>query len=82
MVESFKEYDANDSGTIDIHEMRKILLHMEMDVGMDKAQELMDKIDVDKSGEIDFDEYCRCVNLLFSTISFSLSQTTVLSAIM
>ena len=59
MVATFREYDANGGGSIDIHEIRKILLHMDMDVGMDKAQELMEKIDVDKSGEIDFEEYCR-----------------------
>ena len=59
MVATFKEYDSNGGGSIDIHEIRKILLHMEMDVGMDKAKELMVLIDVDGSGEIDFDEYCR-----------------------
>lgn len=59
MVETFRDYDSNGGGSIDIHEIRKILLDMDMDVGMDKAKELMILIDVDNSGEIDFDEYCR-----------------------
>ena len=54
----FLEYDANGSGTIDIYEIRKILHHMDMDMSKENAQELMDLIDVDGSGEIDFDEYC------------------------
>jgi hypothetical protein len=40
---------------------------------MDKAQELMEKIDVDKSGEIDFEEYCRWVCYMFDTVLASVS---------
>lgn len=54
----FQEYDANGNGTLDIYEIRKILLHMDMEMTKENAQELMDVIDTDGSGEIDFNEYC------------------------
>jgi Ca2+-binding EF-hand superfamily protein len=65
----FLDYDANGSGTIDIYEIRKILHHMDMDMSKENAQELMDLIDVDGSGEIDFDEYCGYVLLSTNILS-------------
>jgi Ca2+-binding EF-hand superfamily protein len=57
-VGNFQEFDTNQSGTIDIYEIRKILHHMEMDLTKENAQELMNLIDGDGSGEIDFGEFC------------------------
>ena len=57
-MSNFLEFDANKSGTIDIYEIRKILHHMEMDITKESAQELMNLIDTDGSGEIDFVEFC------------------------
>jgi hypothetical protein len=60
----FSEYDVNKSGDIDIFEVKKILLNMEMDHSLEQAQELMNAVDKDGSGVIDFSEFCRFVALL------------------
>ncbi len=52
----FCDYDANKSGTIDVYEVQKILHSMGMKNFEEKAVELMEIVDVDGSGEIDFDE--------------------------
>ncbi len=54
----FCDYDSNKSGSIDIFEVQKILFSMGMTNFETKAKELMDIVDVDGSGEIDFDEVC------------------------
>jgi Ca2+-binding EF-hand superfamily protein len=58
LVQNFQEFDSNKSGTIDIYEIRKILHHMDMDMSKENSQELMDLLDADGSGEIDFNEFC------------------------
>lgn len=64
MVGLFKAYDANDSGTIDKHEARKILQSLGMDASLEKAEELLKIVDADGSGEIDFDEFCHWIVLI------------------
>jgi hypothetical protein len=60
----FNQYDVNKSGDIDIHEARKILLQMDLEHTLEKAQELMDKVDKDGSGAIEFPEFCEFVALM------------------
>ena len=64
MVNLFRTYDANDSGTIDKHEARKILQSLGMDASLDKAEELLNIVDADGSGEIDFDEFCHWIVMI------------------
>lgn len=66
LVQMFKRYDVNGSGTIDKHEARKILNELGLDSSLEKAEELLALVDVDGSGEIDFAEYCRFVHLVKS----------------
>ena len=84
MVHLFKTYDANDSGDIDKHEARKILLAMDMEATLEKAEELMALVDQDGSGEIEFDEFCEFIVLIkdgderfrkFDSILENVSQT-------
>jgi hypothetical protein len=60
----FCDYDINRSGTIDLYEVQKILFTMGIENFEKKAIELMEIVDVDGSGEIDFDEFCRFIVLL------------------
>lgn len=64
MVVMFKTYDVNGNGNIDKHEARKILHSLGLESSLQKAEELLALIDVDGSGEIDFDEYCRFIFLI------------------
>lgn len=58
MVNIFTKFDADHSGTIDVHETKKILHFLGMDFSIEKAESLMKIVDVDGSGEIDFEEFC------------------------
>ncbi|KAJ1430655.1 hypothetical protein B484DRAFT_49632 [Ochromonadaceae sp. CCMP2298] len=64
IVNMFLKFDADGSGTIDKHEVKKILTFLGMEASIKMAQELIDVIDVDQSGEIDFQEFCGFIVLL------------------
>lgn len=64
LVNMFRLYDANGSGTIDKHEARKILLDLGLDASMSKAEDLLALVDADGSGEIEFDEFCKFIVMI------------------
>jgi hypothetical protein len=64
MVALFTRFDSNKSGTIDKHETKKILHFLGMDSSLERAEELLDIVDADKSGEIDFDEFCKFIVMI------------------
>jgi hypothetical protein len=64
MVHMFKKFDANNSGTIDRHETKKILHFLGMDASLERAEELLKIVDVDGSGEIDFNEFCNFIVMI------------------
>ena len=64
MVNMFKLYDANGSGDIDKHEARKILEALGMDASLEKAEELLNIIDENGTGEINFEEFCRFICMI------------------
>jgi hypothetical protein len=64
IVNLFTKFDVDHSGTIDKHETKKVLQYLGMEGSMDMANELIDIIDIDKSGEIDFQEFCNFIVML------------------
>lgn len=58
MVSMFKRTDADGSGNIDLEEINKMLADMDMDHLQDAALELLEDLDTDGSGELDFAEFC------------------------
>jgi hypothetical protein len=64
LVNLFTKFDVDHSNTIDKHETKKVLLYLGMEASMDMAKELLEIIDIDKSGEIDFNEFCNFIVML------------------
>lgn len=64
IVNLFTKFDVDHSDTIDKHEIKKVLLYLGMEASMDMAKDLLEIIDVDKSGEIDFNEFCNFIVML------------------
>ena len=64
LVTMFMDYDTDHSGELDIYEIQKILFNMGMKNFEEKAVELLEIVDVDGSGEIGFDEFCRFIILM------------------
>lgn len=56
--EIFEEFDADSSGTICITELDGVMQKGGLDPPMDIVYSILESIDMDKSGDIDFDEFC------------------------
>mmetsp|Transcript_44804 Transcript_44804/g.103639 ORF Transcript_44804/g.103639 Transcript_44804/m.103639 type:complete len:357 (+) Transcript_44804:1-1071(+) len=53
---AFYFYDSNSSGAVDVVELGGVLRWLGYPVSIEQQQELMDDVDMDGSGEVDFDE--------------------------
>mmetsp|Transcript_151221 Transcript_151221/g.262050 ORF Transcript_151221/g.262050 Transcript_151221/m.262050 type:complete len:651 (+) Transcript_151221:70-2022(+) len=56
--ETFSKFDSDSSGSIESSEIAQVLSSMGHEVTPDLVQMVVDDIDKDHSGEIDFDEFC------------------------
>ena len=59
---AFDSVDVNHSGTIDSQELEKVMIQIATDMGAeaptkDDVAEVLDHLDKDKSGQIDFNEF-------------------------
>lgn len=54
---AFRLYDKDNSGTISTHEFYKVLRNLGQKISKEEAQELVNELDQDQSGEISFDEF-------------------------
>ena len=88
MVTKFKKYDADESGNIDLQEIKDMLEDLDMAHASEKAIELLQELDTDGSGELDFDEFCDFFSRLtrgdtalrgFNAIAASLNETPMTS---
>mmetsp|Transcript_61355 Transcript_61355/g.143638 ORF Transcript_61355/g.143638 Transcript_61355/m.143638 type:complete len:728 (+) Transcript_61355:58-2241(+) len=55
---TFNDFDLDGSNTISISELETVLQQIGLDPPMDIVYAILEAIDVDKSGDIDFDEFC------------------------
>lgn len=53
----FHELDADGSGMLDMDEIKQLCMDLGLDLSEDEYEMVMEKIDEDKSGECDFDEF-------------------------
>jgi centrin-1 len=66
--EAFDNYDTDRSGNISINELKDALLGMGIDAKASTLVAMMNEIDKDKSGNIDFDEF-------FNVITFQMGDS-------
>lgn len=57
LLEVFKKYDKDKSGSIDLQELTDMCIELGAKVSPEQAKQLMVELDVDGSGTIDFDEF-------------------------
>ncbi len=62
LVQNFRWYlfnriDTDRSGTISVAELTQFLLKFELPMSLSELQALLERVDIDGSGEIDFDEF-------------------------
>ena len=60
---TFKTFDFDHSESIDIHELKAIMLAMGRKLSEDQLQKMMNTVDLDGSGEIDFQEFCALLGI-------------------
>eukprot|EP00403_Amphidinium_massartii_P028961 CAMPEP_0178404456 /NCGR_PEP_ID=MMETSP0689_2-20121128/17895_1 /TAXON_ID=160604 /ORGANISM="Amphidinium massartii, Strain CS-259" /LENGTH=955 /DNA_ID=CAMNT_0020025445 /DNA_START=98 /DNA_END=2961 /DNA_ORIENTATION=+ len=56
---AFETYDTNHSGAVDVVELGGVLRWLGYHVTVEMQQDLLDDVDIDKSGELDFDEFLK-----------------------
>merc|ERR1712183_1268499 len=57
LKEAFRGYDKEGEGFLTIDTLSGILLELEPNLGKDELQDIIDEVDEDGSGTIDFDEF-------------------------
>jgi calmodulin len=57
LKDAFKVFDADGSGTISRSELKKLMKSLGQKLSDAELDAMMDEVDTDKSGEIDFDEF-------------------------
>ena len=59
LEKAFKYFDLDNSGTIEANEIKDILGRINQDLAVDESvQKIFEKIDQNKDGVIDFEEFC------------------------
>lgn len=61
--QTFNDFDADESGSVELHELVAMCAAMDMHVGKKKLKVLMNKVDRDGSGSIDFVEFVEMMDL-------------------
>lgn len=52
----FQKLDVNGSGTVDVHELKKVVQAMKMEISDSQAEAMMKHADTNGTGELEFDE--------------------------
>lgn len=55
--EAFKVFDTNGDGTITMAELERVMLELGTPLSREELDELMEDVDVDKDGVIDYKEF-------------------------
>ncbi|CAF0768172.1 unnamed protein product [Brachionus calyciflorus] len=63
LIYAFKKYDINNSGNISVEELRTVLSKMCRFVSREEAEDLVRKVDRNKDGQINFEEFADLLEL-------------------
>ncbi len=66
--EIFRRYDADGSGTIEAAELGEVMKDLGQEVSPAELRKMIEAIDADGSGEIDFEEFMQAVNGKMSAV--------------
>jgi len=58
---AFKMFDHNDSGSIDAHEMRRVMINLGEPMKLNEVDEVLSTFDKDGDGQIDIDEFSSAI---------------------
>lgn len=61
--EAFEMFDADKNGTISVAEIKSVLKKLGKNMNDKEIKKMMNTVDKDKSGEIDFDEFCQMMGM-------------------
>ena len=69
--DTFEEYDADDSGSLDVDELAKVMRASGIECGREELQAAVFEVDTDGNGTLDFDEFVAVMDGLLSEGSAS-----------
>eukprot|EP01114_Cavostelium_apophysatum_P012408 TRINITY_DN276_c0_g1_i2.p1 TRINITY_DN276_c0_g1~~TRINITY_DN276_c0_g1_i2.p1 ORF type:complete len:716 (+),score=279.12 TRINITY_DN276_c0_g1_i2:792-2939(+) len=58
-INAFRDFDEDESGSIDAKELKDVFNHMGMGIDDEEAQMILEEVDEDKSGAIEWPEFLR-----------------------
>lgn len=56
-LQMFTEFDKNESGSVDVHELFQILQKFNYNSSFENVKQVFEDFDLDNNGQIDFDEF-------------------------
>jgi len=74
-VEAFREFDADGSGTIDVHELANLFKSMGQGTNRNRLQEIIDKVDDRGMGEIGWSGFLKIMDILYPDMKQKYEQT-------
>ncbi len=57
VMNAWKRYDSNGSGSLDAHELRRLLIDLQFEVSVEEVAWIVEKLDRNGNGTVDFDEF-------------------------
>jgi CRP-like cAMP-binding protein len=71
----FHNFDADGSGSIDVHELRAVMEAMGHSLADAQLEELVEQVDADGSGDISFEEFVQLINIWKEANQFKLFKS-------
>ena len=72
LYRTFKQFDRDGSGTIDVNELRRVMEYLGVSMNERQLTELVEQVDVDETGELEFDEFSRLLSMWKAAAKFKL----------
>jgi hypothetical protein len=63
LAQTFKKFDVDNSQSIDVAELEKVMEHLGVTMQRKQLQELVEQVDVNVNGELEFEEFCQLITM-------------------